>query len=127
MKYTYTRKQIVEMLVESITAGVGYYKINTTEFFDIKQKLLQTGSKYWTKQDKPVFSEFNGVSDKQFNILKSRQKLVCYKTTKHLDKLVVPEKLDTTMQYSGDVYRCMIKINQLLDFNKQLLISLKEK
>lgn len=53
-------------------------------------------------------------------------------TTKHLDKLVEPMKIETEGYYSdeGDTFGIDIpareKLNELIDFNKQLFISLKE-
>jgi len=54
------------------------------------------------------------------------------KTTKHLDKLVVPNSLGGGLEGIGDCIRLSSgikmwdKINQLVLFNKQLLINLKE-
>lgn len=71
MKYKYTRKEIVEKLVESVKAGVGYYKIDGSTFHEIKDNLLATGSKYGNisqKEDKKECKHKLGDKEEHDNL-----------------------------------------------------------
>ena len=121
--YKEKRKQI-DIKLKHITAMIGSVTEN-----EIIKNLAILSENLLAKQDKPVCT-CNEMSN---------HGLWCpthSKTTKHLDKLVVPDKLEKIKKHDGAYFwnqevpklinKIIINQNKLIDFNKQLLISLKE-
>jgi hypothetical protein len=115
MKYTYSRNKTLKKLKESNL-------VSTKAFILIENTLL-------AKQDKPVEATIPVIKANYKTGEIKELNIPVYQPTNHLDKLVLPEKIDVQdpiyMSNAG-LLLLVYKFNSLLDFNKQLLISLKE-